>query len=67
LGLLDWRTEGGVDGFDGCRRCARNDGQTFLPGEANNFYILVIFATQTKRVIEEVFIEAGQADAAPSG
>jgi malate dehydrogenase (oxaloacetate-decarboxylating)(NADP+) len=44
----------------------RYDGQTFLPGQANNFYIfpavgMAIFATQTKRVTDEMFIEAGQA------
>jgi malate dehydrogenase (oxaloacetate-decarboxylating)(NADP+) len=42
------------------------DGQTFLPGQANNFYIfpavgMAIFATQAKRVTDEMFIEAGQA------
>jgi malate dehydrogenase (oxaloacetate-decarboxylating)(NADP+) len=42
------------------------NGQTFLPGQANNFYIfpavgMAIFATQTKRVTDEMFIEAGQA------
>jgi malate dehydrogenase (oxaloacetate-decarboxylating)(NADP+) len=42
------------------------DGKTFLPGQANNFYIfpavgMAIFATQAKRVIDEMFIEAGQA------
>jgi malate dehydrogenase (oxaloacetate-decarboxylating)(NADP+) len=41
-------------------------GQTFLPGQANNFYIfpavgMAIFATQAKRVTDEMFIEAGQA------
>jgi malate dehydrogenase (oxaloacetate-decarboxylating)(NADP+) len=44
----------------------RYDGQTFLPGQANNFYIfpavgMAIFATQAKRVTDEMFIEAGQA------
>jgi len=49
------------------------NGQTFLPGQANNFYIfpavgMAIFATQAKRVIDEMFIEAGQAvaDQVPS-
>jgi malate dehydrogenase (oxaloacetate-decarboxylating)(NADP+) len=49
------------------------DGQTFLPGQANNFYIfpavgMAIFATQAKRVTDEMFIEAGQAvaDQVPS-
>src|SRR6478736_2026717 len=42
------------------------DGKTFLPGQANNFYIfpavgMAIFATQAKRVPDEMFIEAGQA------
>jgi malate dehydrogenase (oxaloacetate-decarboxylating)(NADP+) len=41
-------------------------GQTFIPGQANNFYIfpaigMAIFATQAKRVTDEMFIEAGQA------
>src|ERR1700720_121284 len=51
----------------------RNNGQTFLPGQANNFYIfpavgMAIFATQAKRVTDEMFIEAGQAvaDQVPS-
>src|ERR1700686_1021988 len=51
----------------------RYDGQTFLPGQANNFYIfpavgMAIFATQAKRVTDEMFIEAGQAvaDQGPS-
>jgi malate dehydrogenase (oxaloacetate-decarboxylating)(NADP+) len=42
------------------------NGQTFLPGQANNFYIfpavgMAIFATQARRVTDEMFIEAGQA------
>jgi malate dehydrogenase (oxaloacetate-decarboxylating)(NADP+) len=42
------------------------DGQTFVPGQANNFYIfpavgMAIFATQAKRVSDEMFIEAAQA------
>jgi malate dehydrogenase (oxaloacetate-decarboxylating)(NADP+) len=42
------------------------NGQTFLPGQANNFYIfpavgMAIFATQAKRVTDQMFIEAGQA------
>jgi malate dehydrogenase (oxaloacetate-decarboxylating)(NADP+) len=42
------------------------DGQAFLSGQANNFYIfpaigMAIFATQAKRVTDEMFIEAGQA------
>jgi malate dehydrogenase (oxaloacetate-decarboxylating)(NADP+) len=49
------------------------NGQTFVPGQANNFYIfpavgMTIFATQAKRVTDEMFIEAGQAvaDQVPS-
>ena len=49
------------------------NGQTFLPGQANNFYIfpavgMAIFATQAKRVTDDMFIEAGQAvaDQVPS-
>jgi malate dehydrogenase (oxaloacetate-decarboxylating)(NADP+) len=39
------------------------NGQTFLPGQANNYYIfpavgLAIFATQASRVTDEMFIEA---------
>jgi malate dehydrogenase (oxaloacetate-decarboxylating)(NADP+) len=48
-------------------------GQTFLPGQANNFYIfpavgMAVFATQAKRVTDEMFMEAGQAvaDQVPS-
>jgi malate dehydrogenase (oxaloacetate-decarboxylating)(NADP+) len=46
------------------------NGQTFLPGQANNFYIvpavgMAIFATQSKRVTDEMFIEA-VADQVPS-
>jgi malate dehydrogenase (oxaloacetate-decarboxylating)(NADP+) len=42
------------------------NGETFLPGQANNFYIfpavgMAIFATQAKRVTDAMFIEAGQA------
>ena len=51
----------------------RYDGQTFLPGQANNFYIfpavgMAIFATQAKRVSDEMFIEAAQsvADQVPA-
>jgi malate dehydrogenase (oxaloacetate-decarboxylating)(NADP+) len=41
-------------------------GQTFLPGQANNFYIfpavgMAIYATQAKRVTDEMFIEAAHA------
>ena len=52
---------------------AHYNGQTFLPGQANNFYIfpavgMAIFATQAKRVTDDMFIEAGQAvaDQVPS-
>ena len=39
------------------------NGQTFVPGQANNFYIfpavgMAIFATQASRVTDEMFIEA---------
>ena len=42
------------------------NGQTFLPGQANNFYIfpavgMAIFATQASRVTDEMFIEAAHA------
>ncbi|ARN81159.1 NAD-dependent malic enzyme [Methylocystis bryophila] len=42
------------------------NGQTFLPGQANNFYIfpavgMAIFATQASRVTDEMFIEAAAA------
>ena len=41
-------------------------GQTLLPGQANNLYIfpavgMAIYATRTKRVTDEMFIEAAQA------
>ena len=49
------------------------DGRTFLPGQANNFYIfpaigMAIFATQASRVTDEMFIEAARAvaDQVPS-
>jgi malate dehydrogenase (oxaloacetate-decarboxylating)(NADP+) len=48
-------------------------GQVFLPGQANNFYIfpavgMAIFATQAKRVTDDMFIEAAKAvaDQVPS-
>ena len=51
----------------GCssRRCPYG-GQTFLPRQANNFYIfpavgMAIYATQAKRVTDEMFIEAAHA------
>ena len=42
------------------------NNQTFLPGQANNFYIfpavgMAIFATQATRVTDEMFIEAAHA------
>ena len=42
------------------------DGKTFLPGQANNFYIfpavaMAIYATQATRVSDEMFIEAARA------
>ena len=42
------------------------DGQTFLRGQANNFYIfpaigMAIYATQAKRVTDDMFIEAARA------
>ncbi len=42
------------------------NGQTFLPGQANNFYIfpavgMAIYATQAKRVTDQMFIEAARA------
>ena len=42
------------------------NGQTFLPGQANNFYIfpavgMAIFATQASRITDEMFIEAARA------
>jgi len=42
------------------------NGQTFLPSQANNFYIfpaigMAVFATAAKRVTDEMFIEAAQA------
>ena len=49
------------------------NGQTYLPGQANNFYIfpaigMAVFATQASRVTDEMFIEAAQAvaDQVPS-
>ncbi|TVP70897.1 MAG: NAD-dependent malic enzyme [Leptolyngbya sp. LCM1.Bin17] len=42
------------------------NGETFLPGQANNFYIfpavgMAIYATKAKRVSDEMFIEAAKA------
>ncbi|MDF5722869.1 MAG: NAD-dependent malic enzyme [Rhizonema sp. PD37] len=42
------------------------DGKTLLPGQANNFYIfpaigLAVYATQAKRLTDEMFIEAAHA------
>jgi malate dehydrogenase (oxaloacetate-decarboxylating)(NADP+) len=49
-------------------------GKTFVPGQVNNFYIfpavgMAIFATQAKRVTDQMFIEAAWAvaDQVPSG
>jgi len=49
------------------------NGKTFLPGQANNFYIfpavgMAIFATQASRVTDDMFIEAARAvaDQVPS-
>jgi malate dehydrogenase (oxaloacetate-decarboxylating)(NADP+) len=49
------------------------NGKTFLPGQANNFYIfpaigMGVYATQATRVPDELFIEAAQAvaDQVPS-
>ena len=49
------------------------EGRTFLPGQANNFYIfpaigMAVFATQATRVTDEMFIEAAHAvaDQVPS-
>jgi len=44
------------------------NGDIFLPGQANNFYIypaigLAVYATRTKRVTDEMFIEAAKATA----
>jgi malate dehydrogenase (oxaloacetate-decarboxylating)(NADP+) len=41
-------------------------GETFIPGQANNFYIfpavaMAIYATQAKRVSDDMFIEAAKA------
>ena len=45
---------------------AHLDGKTFLPGQANNFFIfpavgMAIYVTQAKRVTDEMFIEAAAA------
>jgi malate dehydrogenase (oxaloacetate-decarboxylating)(NADP+) len=42
------------------------DGDTFLPGQANNFYIypaigLAVYATHAKRVTDEMFVKAARA------
>jgi malate dehydrogenase (oxaloacetate-decarboxylating)(NADP+) len=49
------------------------DGRTFLPGQANNFYIfpaigMAVFATVASRVTDDMFIEAARAvaDQVPS-
>ena len=48
------------------------NGQTFHPGQANNFYIypavgMAIYAARPKRITDEVFIAAAQASAAQVG
>jgi malate dehydrogenase (oxaloacetate-decarboxylating)(NADP+) len=50
-----------------------SNGQTFLPGQANNFYVfpaigMAVFATQASRITDEMFIEAARtiADQVPS-
>jgi malate dehydrogenase (oxaloacetate-decarboxylating)(NADP+) len=52
----------------------RYNGQTFLPGQANNFYIfpaigMAVFSTQASRVTDQMFIEAARAvaDQVPAG
>jgi malate dehydrogenase (oxaloacetate-decarboxylating)(NADP+) len=49
------------------------NGQTFLPGQANNFYIfpaigMAVFATEATRVTDEMFVAAAHAvaDQVPS-
>jgi malate dehydrogenase (oxaloacetate-decarboxylating)(NADP+) len=49
------------------------NGQAFLPGQANNFYVfpavgMAVFATQASRVTDDMFIEAAKAvaDQVPS-
>ena len=42
------------------------NGQTFLPGQANNFYIfpaigMAVFATQASRITDDMFIESAHA------
>jgi len=42
------------------------DGKTYLPGQANNFYIfpavgMAVYATRAKRVTDQMFIEAASA------
>src|SRR5262249_37812900 len=44
----------------------RYNGQTFMPGQANNFFIfpaigMAVFATQASRVTDQMFIEAARA------
>lgn len=44
------------------------NGEVFLPGQANNFYIypavgLAVYATRAKRFTDEMFIEAAKATA----
>ncbi|WP_246688080.1 malic enzyme-like NAD(P)-binding protein [Methylobacterium sp. WL120] len=46
----------------------RSDGQTYHPGQANNFYIfpaigLAVYATKPKRITDAMFIAAARASA----
>lgn len=46
----------------------QNEGKTYLPGQANNFYIypaigFAVYATHARRVTDEMFVEAAKATA----